>query len=233
MKSLRVILYVLVVAFATSASAQNFFSNEEPAQLFDIGLRLGINASNRTFPKGAFNQWSVNSWGTGVDAGCVVDINIRDFVSLQPGLFIETRSSNYAYAHIYYDKNHESDDLSQLGHDRSVNLTVPILVSLKLNLADNLRAIAEAGPYVQYYFYDSATDKVQVVEPQSKPTDPLRVSRAKPASLDVGLKIGGGISFQRRYSFFIHYLAGGKKAWKEPLQGGHNKEWLFTIGYNL
>ncbi len=226
-------MYALAVAFATSASAHDFFSKEEPERLFDIGLRLGINASNRTFPAEAFNRWNVNSWGTGVDAGCVVDINILDYISLQPGLFIETRSGNYAYAHVYYTKEHKEDDLSQLGHDRSVNITVPILASLKLNIADNLRLIAEAGPYVQYFFHDSANGKVQVVKPQPEPTSPLIVNMAKAANLDVGLKIGGGISFQRRYSFFIHYLAGGKKAWKEPLKGGHNKEWLFTIGYDL
>lgn len=226
-------MYVLAVAFATSATAQDFFSNEAPPRLFDIGLRLGINASNRTFPKGAFNQWSVNSWGTGVDAGCVIDINILNYISLQPGLFVESRSGNYAYAHIYYDEKHKADDLSQLGHDRSINVTVPILASLKLKIAENLRLIAEAGPYVQYYFHDSANNKIQVLDPQPEPTDPIIVNYAQAANLDVGLKIGGGISFQRRYSFFIHYLAGGKKAWKEPLQGGLNKEWLFTIGYDL
>lgn len=226
-------MYVLAVAFATSASAQVFFSNEEPSQFFEIGLRLGINASNRTFPKEAFNEWNVNSWGMGLDAGCVVDINIRDFISLQPGLFIELRNGTYAYAHTYYDLKHEADDLSQLGHDRSLNVTVPILASLKLNITDNLKVIAEAGPYAQYFFYDTATDKIQVIKPQSNPTDPIVVNRAKPASFDVGLKIGGGLSILHRYSFFIHYLAGGKKAWKEPLQGGLNKEWLFTIGYEL
>ncbi len=226
-------MYVLAVAFATSASAQEFFSKEEPTRLFDIGLRLGVNASNRTFPKRAFNQWNVNSWGTGIDAGCVVNLNIRDYISIQPGLFVETRSGNYAYAHVYYDSKHEEEDLSQLGHDRSVNVTVPILASFKFNIAENLRLIAEAGPYVQYFFHDSAKGKVQVIQTQSKPSDPIVVKVAKPESFDVGLKVGGGISFQRRYSFFIHYLAGGTKAWKEPIKGALNKEWMFTIGYDL
>lgn len=233
MKSLRLVLSVLAVAFATSVFGQEFFSKDEPKSLFNIGLRLGLNTSNRTFSKDAFDQWNVNSWGTGVDAGCVVDINIRDYISLQPGLFVETRSGNYSYAQYYYDNNGKQLDFTQLGHDRSFNVTIPVLASLKLNLTENVRLVAEIGPYVQYFIHDSASDKIQVIVHQTLPSDPIKVKYVHPVPLDAGLKAGCGISLFKRYSFFIHYMAGAKKAWKEPFNGGKNKAWLFTVGYQL
>lgn len=233
MKSLRIVLCVLAFAIKTSVFAQDFFSKEAPSTLFNIGLRAGVNLSNRTFPKSAFNQWNVNSWGMGIDAGCVVDLNIRDYISIQPGIFFESRSGNYSYADTYRDGETGTKDFTQLGHNRYFNLSIPVLVSFKFNLAEKLRLSAEAGPYIQYFFHDSSSDKIQVIEPQTDPDKPLVVHTAQSNKFDAGLKIGTGLTFHHRYSIFVHYMAGGKKVWKAPVAGGHNKAWLFTVGYEL
>lgn len=232
-KSIRALFCTLAITLATTGMASDFFSSEMPPSLFSIGVRLGLNSSNRTFPASAFNRWNVNSWGTGLDAGCVVDLNLRDYLTIQPGIFVESRSGNYAYTSLYYNTEGKQDDFSQLGHDRSFNITIPIVASLRFNLSNDVKAIAEAGPYFQYYLHDSASDKIQVLRPQILPTDYVITDVAKPASFDAGLKIGWGIAFKRKYSFYIHYLAGAKRAWKEPEKGGRNKSWLFTVGYDL
>ncbi len=233
MKAFRIIFCAIIVAFANHAVAQEFFSKEAPANLFDIGVRLGVNTSNRTFNKKAFDLWNVNSWGTGVDLGAVVDLNIRDYISLQPGIFFESRSGDYAYSKKYYDLDGNPTDFTQLGHDRFYNINVPILVSMKFNLAETVRLIAEAGPYLQYIFKDSARDKITVLKPQISPDDDIELYKEVPAKFDIGLKIGAGIAYKRHYSFHIHYLAGCKKAWKTPWKGGYNKAWVFSIGYQL
>lgn len=232
MKAFRIIFATLIVAFANNAFAQEFFSKEAPESLFDIGIRAGVNTANRTFNKKAFDLWNVNSWGTGVELGCVVDINIRDYISLQPGLFFESRSGDYAYAQTFYE-NGSSDDYTLLGHDRSYNVNIPILASMKFNLAENVRLITELGPYAQYFFNDSADEKLEVIRPQISTDDILQMIPQKTAKFDCGLKIGAGISYNRHYSFHIHYMAGAKKAWTTPWKGGHHKAWTFTIGYTL
>lgn len=215
------------------AFSQDFFSRDQAPSLFDIGLRLGLNTSNRTFPDNTHNRWNVCGWGTGLDVGCVVDINLRDYFSIQPGIFLETRNSTYAFAHIFYDSKGEEQDYSQMGRFRSTNITVPLMVSVKFNLSPTLRFLAEAGPYAQYFIHDNAGEKVQVVLPQASPDELAEAEVAKQSKFDAGLKIGFGFSFKRRYSFNIHYLAGGRHAWKSPEKGGKNKEWLFSIGYEL
>lgn len=233
MRAFKIIITALLIAFATPAFSQDFFSKDEAPTLFNIGIRLGVNTSNRTFPKNTFNRWNVNGWGTGLDAGCVVDINLRDYFSIQPGIFIESRNGTYAFAHTYFNINGEPDDYSQMGRFRSVNVNVPLMVSVKFNLSPSLRFITEAGPYAQYYFHDNATNKIQVIFPQETPEDLVEGEVAFPAKFDAGLKIGAGLLFRRKYSFHIHYLAGGRNAWRSPEKGGKNKEWLFTIGYDL
>lgn len=233
MKSIKIALWAVIVTLALPAYCRDFFSTEIADTLFDIGLRLGVNSSNRTFPEHAFNQWNVNSWGTGVDLGCIVDLNIRDYFTIQPGLFIESRSMNYSYSTFYYDKDKTEQDFTQLGHDRSYNITATLMFSPRFNISDDLRWIVEIGPYGQYKFQDSSYDKVMVIDPQPNPNSPIVVRKAVPRHLDFGLKAGTGFSFKHKYSLFIHYMAGFRDAWSIPLAGGRNKAWLFTVGYEI
>lgn len=234
MKSLRLLLCLFTVILTSSLYGQDFFSTGPAPRLFSIGARLGVNSSNRTFPKKAFNEWNVNSWGKGFDLGCVVDLNIRDFFSIQPGIFIETRSDSYAFAHSYYNLQGDKKDFTQLGYDRSFNLTIPLLYSQRFNLTNKLRWIVEAGPYLQFILYDkNGKDHIQVIAPQPNPNSSLEVNYATASNYDFGFKVGTGFSFKYKYSLFVHYLAGTRKVWTEPMAGGHNKEWLFTIGYDL
>ena len=88
----------MALSLFSNAKANDFLSSEVPDELFNIGVRIGLNTSNRTFNKDFFRSWNTNSWGTGIDAGVVVNLNMRDFFALQPGFFFESRSGNYSYS---------------------------------------------------------------------------------------------------------------------------------------
>lgn len=233
MKSFRIILAIVALFSSVNLSAQEFFSTETPEKLFNIGFRVGANISNRTFSKDYFKQWNVDSWGSGFDAGAVVSLNLRDFFSIQPGFFFESRSGSYAYAQDYFDKKGEAEKFTEMGRYRSYYFTVPVMLSMRFNLSGSLKWLVEAGPYAQVRLHSSDNDKITVIEPQESATSPLITEYAKGNNFDFGLKLGSGFMFKDKYSFYIHYLGGGCKAWKAPHEGGRNKSWVFTLGYEL
>lgn len=232
MKPLRFFFVAVAIGACTCAGAENFLSTKAADKLMSLGVRFGVNTSNRTFSQDYFQQWNVNSWGTGVDAGVVYDLNLRDFFTLQPGFFFESRSGNYAYAQDYY-QNGTADKFTEMGHYRNYNFTVPVMVSFRFNITESLRWAVEAGPYAQFQLHSSDNGKITVIDPQSSSSDVLRARTAKTESSDFGLKAGSGLIINKKYSLNIHYLAGCKNVWKEPHAGGRNKTWTFTVGYEL
>lgn len=233
MKTLRLFLGIIALTAVSLTHAQEFFSTEPAETTFGFGARLGMNASNQTFLKDAFPAWNVNSWGTGFDVGFVVDLNLRDYLTIQPGIFYESRSGNYAYAQNFFDDSGKISDFTQLGHIRSYNINIPVMASLRFNITSNLRWLVEAGPYLQMRFHNTASGKIQVIYPQASPSAPVVAKTAHTNFFDFGLKIGTGFSLYKRYSLFVHYMGGMKKVWKAPIPGGHNKAWVFTVGYDL
>lgn len=232
MDSIKLLLTALSLATASISLAQDFLSSEPSEKLFNIGVRLGINSSNRTFGKEYFNEWNVNSWGTGFDAGVVLDLNMRDFFTIQPGFFFESRSGNYAYAQEYFYSG-ETEKFTQMGHYRTYNFTVPVMASFRFNVTESLRWIVELGPYAQFKLHASDNDKITVIDPQESSSSPLYTSAAKSGFFDFGVKMGTGLTLNRKYSINVHYLAGTKNVWKSPHEGGRNKAWVFSIGYDF
>lgn len=217
---------------AFSSYAADFLSTEPAEKLFNLGVRIGINSSNRTFPSETFSSWNVNNWGTGFDAGVVVNLNMREYLSIQPGIFFESRSGHYSYAENYTNDKNETDYFTQIGRLRTYNFIVPIVASVKLNIAERLQWLLEAGPYAQFKLHASDSKKIQVIN-QPTPASPLKVEYAKSNFADWGFKMGTGIRLNERYSFSIHYLAGIGNVWKTPIVGGSNKAWTFMLGYDF
>lgn len=214
-----------------AASASDFISTEPAEHLFNFGVRLGVNSSNRTFSKDYFKQWNVNSWGTGIDAGVVFNINMRQYLTIQPGFFFESRSGHYAYSQDFTAADGSSDNFTQLGKTRTYNLNIPVMVSLRFNLADNLKWLVEAGPYVQFKLHSSDNEKIDLITQSNAGIITKEAAESK--FTDFGLKAGTGILIKDHYSFTIHYLAGGCDVWKAPVSGGKNKAWTFTLGYDF
>ncbi len=89
MKILRKIAIAIFVATGImSASAIGPLDTGTPSRLFSLGARIGINTAKSTIRNPQFNQWNNTSWGTGFEIGAVVDINIRNYIAIQPGAFI-------------------------------------------------------------------------------------------------------------------------------------------------
>lgn len=192
----------------------------------NLGVRVGFNTSNITASSKAFNGYNVNSWGLGFNAGVVCDLNIREYISIQPGFFYGTRSGNF----IYRQTGTPGTADFQPGHMRSYHLTVPIVASLHFNIADNVRWDVDFGPYVDFRLNTTGdTFSYAYYEPDGNPT----ASKGKMANADFGFKMGSGIQVFGHYYIGAHYYAGALHAWKGNFLNGHNKSWTFTIGYDF
>ena len=222
----------LALASIMPAAAVDFFSTDVTETIFDLGVRVGINTSNRTISESIASTWNHNSWGTGFDAGVVCDVNFRDFLSIQPGFFYETRSGAFAYQSTAYNTTGDSYIKTQVGKGREYLFTVPIVASFHFNLASNLRWNVDFGPYLQFKLKSTFDHKFSY--PEATAFGGLEYfNNVKTSKCDVGLKMGTGIDVYRHYYVGVHYLAGLLNPWNPGKLGGHNKEWMFTIGYTF
>ncbi len=232
----RIILYFLFSILALNASAKDFFSTAEPQSVFDITAHFGVNTSNRTIGKKVFDNWNNNSWGTGIDLGATVDINFREWISIQPGFFFESRSGNYAYSSLIVTPQDEISSVTQFGHGRSYNFTIPILASVHFFVADDIRWNVELGPYLQFGLHNSFSEKAFYNAgnmPVGPDTNPGQWEAAKTKAFDFGFKFGTGLTILQHYDLGVHYLAGALDVWKPSKLGGRNKAWVFSVGYKF
>lgn len=235
----RLIIGALCALTASGAWASDFFSTEESEDLFDFGLRIGVNTSNRTVKSSALpGVYHHESWGTGFDLGAVVNLNFRDYLTLQPGFFFESRSGDYTLMGLQTELHDPvlTGDVAQAGHRTSYNFTVPVLAVIHFNVTDDLRWNVEAGPYVSFVLDSRLKNKKFVVNGTAE--SPIFSQKA--ASVDFGFKLGTGLEILEHYYVGVHYLAGCLDAWKKydfgdysKSFGGVTKAWVFSLGYNF
>ena len=231
MKLKALIIASIIAFFTPTVKASDLIDTEPAPKLFTFGARLGVNASNRTFSSAYFDTWNVNSWGTGIDVGAVANINFKRYLSIQPGIFFQSRSGNYSYATPYLTNQNETETFYELGHMRSYNFNIPIMGVLRLSVMENFQWLVELGPYFQFRLHSS--DGNQIIVPVRSPSQLLYDKRyAESNFFDFGIKFGSGIQVFDHYYFGIHYMAGICDVWKFP-KGGKNKAWTFSIGYNF
>jgi len=211
MKKTIAAISMACLAVAT-ASAQDFFSTDQCDSFFNLGVRVGINTSNRTLNSDAIPGYNHQGWGTGFDAGVVADINIRDYLSIQPGVFFESRSGHSSFVTEGGDPSTELVYLTQEAHRRTYNLAIPVLASVRFNVTENLRWMVEAGPYVSFVLSSKFKNKSLVA---TDPSAAALMFSQKPASTDFGFKLGTGLQFFDHYYVGVHYLAGATKAYKD------------------
>lgn len=230
---MKKLLFGLVLACSTFApvDAQDFFSTDDADRLFSFGARVGVNTSNRTVANSVASIWNHNSWGTGFDIGVVADINFKNFISVQPGFFYESRSGSFAYQSFVYNNDDSSSVLTQLGKGREYLFTIPIVGSVHFNILDELRWNVDFGPYFQFKL--KSTFDHQFEYPHAFTHNIVYLDNVKTARADVGLKIGTSLDIFSHYYVGVHYLAGLCHAWRPGEVGGHNKAWVFSIGYNF
>lgn len=220
----KFILSSLCVFLSLAASASDFFSTAAPDKFFGIGVRLGFNTSNSTIGKGP-DLWNHSSWGTGFDAGVVADIAFRDFLTIQPGFFYESRSSSYTY--IWSRPGSQQEVV--VGHALNYTFQVPVIASVRFNVTDNVRWSLDIGP--TFSFGIGKSDKGKYFLPTEFTYDEgYYKNRHK---FEVGLKMGTGLTIRKHYYLGVHYVAGMRDVYKVDGLGGRNKTWTFTLGYDF
>ena len=231
MKKLFLSLLTVITLFSTQVKAQDFFDTSDAPKFFTLSGRIGFNTSNRTFPSGHYNLWNHNSWGTGFNVGVLANLNFKEYLTLQPGLFFESRSGDYAYLTSYLDYASRDQTHYEMGHLRAYYFTIPVMGVVKFNLAERIKWMVEFGPYFQICLKETGQNDVIVLyrQPQSNSYSQYI---AEHRDFDVGFKLGTGLRFFDHYYVGVHYLAGACNAWKNPA-GGRNKSWEFSIGYDF
>ncbi len=232
MKHQRYLLPAMLLSLGSfPALAQTeFMSKEKPDNLFTFGARIGVNASNITVSDKVFDIWNKNSFGTGFNAGVVLDLNIRDYLAIQPGFFFESRSTNYAYSTSLSGNSGPATEYSQMGHMRNYFFQVPVVASMRFNLSDDIRWNVDFGPNFQFKL-GSDDDKINVVRQVAG--DMPALEQAKMRFFDFGLKLGTGLTLKDHYYIGVAYTAGLMNAWDTYEMGGKNKAWTFLIGYDF
>lgn len=232
------------VSLSFSASAADFFSTDEPDQLFRLGVRMGLNTSNTSTD---FAKYGVNigAWGTGFDAGAVCDIYFREWISVQPGIFFQSRTNDFTYIqdigniHDMTSSSIKPVHVVQAGHWRSYNIVVPVMASAHFNVTDNIRWSVEVGPYANFSLGYDRVNRALIGEGADMYSNDV-IFNDDPASVTAGVKIGTGLEFLNHYYFGIHYMNDVTGAWKGKkidtfmrTFNGKTKAWTFTIGYNF
>lgn len=235
----RLIIGAICAITAAGASASDFFSTEKCDNLFTFGARIGVNTSNRTIGSNALpGVYHNESWGTGFDVGVTVDLNIRDYISIQPGFFFESRSGSYVLmgSPTNLASTTEPAEIAQAGKRNSYNFTVPVMAVMHFNVTDDVRWNVELGPYVAFVLDSKLKNKRFIVDGVSDE----HLFSQNAASVDFGFKMGTALELFDHYYVGAHYMAGCLDAWKDlkigsytKSFGGVTKGWVFSIGYNF
>ncbi|WP_305386190.1 porin family protein, partial [uncultured Muribaculum sp.] len=196
----RLFAALLLIGISVSSQAQTLIDYGVPAKLFQVGVRAGFNTSNLTTNyDDAFQdiKWNHNQWKGGFSAGMVVDINLRNFFTIQPGIFLDTRKSTYHYL-VNSDNVLKAIDGQLTGN----YIRIPILASLRLGVAELAQVQIDFGPYFAWGF--GGANKYTVYgTSDTEPTAPQVIGRdfksdcfgdkGMVQTYDWGLKMGLGV----------------------------------------
>ena len=242
---------VAMLAFATpfvSAQDQEFFDAGLPEKLFTIGIRTGVNTSNLSDNRSSAItdlRSARNQWKAGFSIGAVVDINVRNFLVLQPGFFLQTRSHDYNYTMV----GQNADYWGNIEGNRSCSyFQIPILASLRKDFTEDLQVQVDFGPYFMYGIGGEDEQKYFEVDFGTPQADKEINSGYREydyfgsdgavKGYDWGFKFGAGVVVMKHYYIGVHYEAGCRNVLKTPEgskheYSGRNKAWNFTVGYNF
>lgn len=239
-----IVTLITAIGVATSANA-TLLDMELPVKPLSIGVRLGMNSSNMSnnfVSADPMYGWTSTGWGTGFTGGVVVDLNLKNCFALQPGFFFQSRNMEYRneFNTVGVGGQVGSLDHIESGHTRTYNFNIPIMMSLRMNLTPVFQVRAEVGPYFQWALGDGS-DKYTV---STVGTSDMHYQRdiygddGVMRGFDWGFKMGGGLTFMGRYHLTIHYMAGCRNIYKQPVDvrhdvSGKNKCWDITFGYNI
>ena len=232
-KFLISVLSLIALISTTEIKAQPFFDTSDPDKFITFGARLGFNTSNRSFPNANYtNKILTTTWGLGFNVGAVANLNFKEYLTLQPGFFFETRNSSLVnFNEVYNSAGKVESQFVAKDGQRSCKFTIPIVGVMKFNVTDDLKWNVDFGPYFQFNLSENGSQDHVKLFYWAGGFEPVEYT-AKLRGFDVGLKMGTGLQLFKHYYIGVHYMAGLCNAWKLP-EGGKNKSWMFTIGYDF
>ncbi len=234
-----VMMAFMALAGLQMAQGADFFSTAGSEDKFSVGARIGVNTTNRTISDNALPYcYHKESWGIGFNLGVVATFNIRDWISVQPGLFYESRSGSYTLTGDPKGSGlMEGYNASVSGTRNSYNFTVPVMAVFNFNVCDELRWGVEVGPYVSLLLGSNVNVKAAITDSPDSVFLPIP---ERASAFDFGFKMGTSLTLHRRWYAGVHYMAGCAKAWKllkvdnmEKNFGGITKGWIFSLGYDF
>ncbi len=246
MKTIKAIALAMMMVTGTSVSAQ-LLDTSVPDYPFDIGVRAGVNVSNSSNNYSHALQdcdWASTDWGTGFTAGAVIDMKIRNYLAVQPGVFFQSRSMNFLNLRSSQQTGGDAWMRSEEGHVNSYNINIPIMLSLRMTFSPVVQVNAEVGPYFQWSFGGENKCNLTTVEANKPFAEPVTVKRdlygdkGYMRTFDWGVKMGVSFVFADYYSLGVHYMAGCRNIYEQPASirhdlNGKNKSWDITLGYTI
>lgn len=224
------IALLAAICCPAAIQAQSFFDTSESDRLFSLGVRAGVNTSNRTMERDVFDIWNENSWGTGFSAGVTCDLWLRNYISIQPGIFFESRSGKFAYI-CDWNKGNSGNSTVQVGKMRNYNITIPVLAALHFNVAPAVKWHVEMGPFVSFRLKTSGD--VVLIPGDTYVGNNLEFEVAQQRKVNAGIKVGTGLTLLSHYYIGVHYTAAMMSPWSTSGLHGRDKAWNFTVGYDF
>lgn len=244
------LIFLLAVLMFSTASAEGMIDASSPKKLITGGLRVGINHSctGINYDKIFSDVRNLdNDWKTGFDIGMVINLNITKFLSFQPGIYFQNRSSDSSMS-----AGNDNGDMSIINrHSRFYYFTLPVLASMKFQLGNGFELMAEIGPYFSWgvggntvinemstIVGDNGTMGVNIQKGKYDFFGDGTIKNVQMKTFDWGFKIGTGVRFMQRYLIMFHYNAGCTNIantndyyMKEPT--ARNKSWTLSLGYDF
>lgn len=239
----KIILTLALAVAALSVFAAEFVDKSASSKVISFGVRFGYNTSGQHASLNGLPGKKDFDWGSGWTAGAVIDLNVRNYFSIQPGIFYENRSFDYSII----DSNRNTQSLNNtLGHARFNSFTIPILASFKFNISNAMQWVAEAGPYFAFGLGgDEDIEEISTLV-SSSPDTPSSYkyqtykrdyygdnSEWQHKKFHWGLKIGTGLKFLRNFSAMIHYQMGLKNISKHPDWSVKERNFSVSLGYDF
>ncbi len=248
----RVVIALLLLTMGSfGTKAQTLIDTGEPAKVLRFGVRIGFTSSNLTNNYDASSRdmkWKNQGWKNGFTVGGVVDINIRNYFAIQPGLFFVSRGNTYNML-ISNDNK-----LKMLEGKCNANYwQVPIMFSFRLGVAELAQLHIDVGPYFasgfwgknkySVYGYEMGTDAttsspVIIREDGKQQNGDYFGDKGIAQRYDSGIKFGVGIQAMGNFYVGAHYEYSLRNVLRDSellnvRAKGHNKIWNFTLGYNF
>ena len=242
--------FLFVTLLVSPAFAEEMIDGSKPHKLITGGLRVGINRSctSINYDKIFHDVKNLdNDWKTGFDIGLVINLNISKFLSFQPGLYFQNRSSDSSVS-----AGNNNGDMSIINrHSRFYYFTFPILASMKFQLGNGFELMAELGPYFSWglggntvstgmstIIGENGTMGVNTSKEKYDFFGDGTIKNVQMKTFDWGFKIGTGFRFMHRYLIMFHYNAGcsniankNESYMKDP--SAKNQSWTLSLGYDF